>query len=79
MRSLKAFAEKFISLALILCMLLSLGACGSSQESGKSTYAYFLDEDGDSLESEKLNMQGLSGEEADRSTRLHVQGRACDS
>ena len=43
---------------------MSLGACGSSQESGKSTYAYFIDEDGDSLESEKLNMQGLTGEEA---------------
>ena len=64
MKSLKAFAEKFISLALLVCIIMSLGACGSSPESGKSTYAYFIDEDGDSLESEKLNMQGLTGEEA---------------
>ena len=61
MKSLKAFAEKFILLALLVCIIMSLGACGSSQESGKSTYAYFIDEDGDSLESEKLNMQGLTG------------------
>ena len=64
MESLKAFAEKFIPLALLVCIMLAFGACGSSQESGKKTYAYFLDEDGDSLESEKLNMQGLTGEEA---------------
>jgi germination protein M len=64
MKSLRAFAEKLISFALLVCITLSMGACGSSQELGKSTYAYFLDEDGDSLESEKLNMQGLSGEEA---------------
>ena len=64
MKSLKAFAEKFILLALLVCIIMSLGACGNSQESGKSTYAYFIDEDGDSLESEKLNMQGLTGEEA---------------
>ena len=64
MKSLKAFAEKFISLALLVCIVLSFDACGSSQESGKSTYAYFIDEDGDSLESEKLDMQGRVGEEA---------------
>ena len=64
MKSLKAFAEKFISLALLVCIMLSFGACGSSQESGKSTYAYFIDEDGDSLESEKLNVPGLTGAEA---------------
>ena len=64
MKSLKALAEKFISFALLVCIALAFAACGSSQESGKKTYAYFLDEDGDSLESEKLNMQGLTGEEA---------------
>ena len=64
MKSLKALAEKFISFALLVCIALAFAACGSSQESGKKTYAYFLDEDGDSLESEKLNMQGVTGEEA---------------
>ena len=64
MKSLKALAEKFISFALLVCIALAFAACGSSQESGKKTYAYFLDEDGDSLESEKLNMQGVMGEEA---------------
>ncbi len=52
-------------MAVLFSLLLSLGACGGSQESGKnSTLVYYIDEDGDSLESEKFDMQNLTGEEA---------------
>lgn len=65
MKVFHARAIKFISMAVLFSLLLSLGACGGSQESGKnSTLAYYIDEDGDSLESEKFDMQGLTGEEA---------------
>lgn len=56
---------KIISLIAVLCFIFSAGGCGGNKTTEKGgPFAYFIDEDGSSLESEKLNMKGLSGEEA---------------